>query len=436
MKPGFKLNCHDRNKNPLFESHDPSMMWDPKSGFFYSYSTDTAITSKYKQGIQIRKSKDLVNFTFLGHALSKKAVDEGRDNGTFPPTGGFWAPFVEYCQEEYRMYYSATKAFGSSESKIWLAVSNSPEGPFENRGVVIDTWDTPDSQPNAIDAHLIDAKDGKKYLVYGSFFGGIFIKELDIKTGLAKNEDVKYQGKCIAKKSKDSYIDGPEGPAIIYVPETDYYYLFLSYGWLGDDYDIRVGRSKNVQGPYLDFFGNDLNGKALGMKLAGSYCFESSNPYAEKSSDWDFGGFRGPGHGVPFYNPKDDSYFFVHHVRDGAKSLLRQGKRPGDKDSYIMHYMVVRRMYFVNGWPVFSPEPFAGESKEKKVFVEKNRECEWLMFSPIDNHMVMSKRQPLPTEISENNAISFTCYDFENSKEIEALCGLTDKGNIFWGKMS
>ena len=40
------------------------------------------------------------------------------------------------------MYYSATRAFGSSESRIWLAVSDRPEGPFENRGVVADTWGT------------------------------------------------------------------------------------------------------------------------------------------------------------------------------------------------------------------------------------------------------------------------------------------------------
>ena len=49
-EPGFRLNLHDREKNVLFESHDPGMMYDPVSGYCYSYSTDAAITSTYRQG--------------------------------------------------------------------------------------------------------------------------------------------------------------------------------------------------------------------------------------------------------------------------------------------------------------------------------------------------------------------------------------------------
>ncbi|MDE7223763.1 MAG: family 43 glycosylhydrolase, partial [Acetatifactor sp.] len=211
MEPGFKLNLHDRGKNPCFESHDPSMMYDPVSGMYYSYSTDTALTSVYRQGIPVRRSRDLVHFTYVGHALSKKAILQGRDNGPeYKPTFGFWAPYVEYAGGEYRMYYSATRAFGSSESRIWLAVSQCPEGPFENRGVVMDTWHTPDTEPNAIDAHVADTPEGRKYFVYGSFFGGIFIKELNPATGLPVNPSPRYQGRRIAYRPPDSHVDGPE----------------------------------------------------------------------------------------------------------------------------------------------------------------------------------------------------------------------------------
>ena len=79
---------------------------------------------------------------------------------------------------EYRLYYSATRDFGSSESRIWLAVSRDPMGPFENRGVAVDSWGTDDSLPNAIDPHVLHAEGGRDYLVYGSFFGGIYMKEL------------------------------------------------------------------------------------------------------------------------------------------------------------------------------------------------------------------------------------------------------------------
>lgn len=82
----------------------------------------------------------MIHFEYEGIALSQKAIKEGRDNGEYPQTVNFWAPYVEYTHGEYRMYYSATKAFGSSESRIWLAVSKHPLGPFENRGIVADTW--------------------------------------------------------------------------------------------------------------------------------------------------------------------------------------------------------------------------------------------------------------------------------------------------------
>lgn len=441
-------------------------MWDESSGFYYSYSTDSAITSPYRQGIPIRRSRDLVNFTFVGYGLSDAAVAQGRDNGDYPPTFGFWAPFVERRGDEYRMYYSATKAFGSSESRIWLAVSKSPEGPFENRGVVMDTWHTPDTDPNAIDPHVIDDDQGRKYLVYGSFFGGIFIKELEPDTGLAKNPDVKFQGKCIAKRPLGSYIDGPEGAAIIYAPITGYYYLFLSYGWLGDDYDIRVGRSKEVTGPYLDYEGKDLNGQGLGLKLAGSYRFLAARPFAREVSAadpvqlvghdrhsaplsdpvWKFDGFRGPGHGVPFYDPISDSFFFIHHVRDGAACFCRADRGPIPRNSYRMHYMVVRRMYFMDGWPIFSPEPFAGESPETVTLAQWEQTqihpqeyaaaWEWLTFLPNDNRIAISKNAPLPKMLDKNHTLVFSCYDFENSQETLAFSGITADGHSIWGKRS
>lgn len=491
----LKLNCYDREKVPVFESHDPSMMWDPVSETCYSYSTDTAVTSKREIGIPIRKSKDLVSFTYVGLALSEKAVQEGRDNGSFPPTAGFWAPYAEYDKtyKEYRMYYSATKAFGSSESRIWLAVAKHPEGPFENRGVVMDTWNTSDALPNAIDPHVVRDRGGRMYLIYGSFFGGIFIKELNAETGLPADGSNRTLGACIAKRPRRSPIDGPEGAAVIYCPETDYFYLFLSYGWLGDGYDIRVARSRDVTGPYLDFDGKNMVQETLGTKLAGSYRFEAEQPNAffpsgkaqmpgsdagtqrasygagkgevpdrKKAPDpnWSFGGFRGPGHGVPFYAPKPGAYFFVHHVRDGAACLQ---KSYGGRTSYHAHYMMVRRMDFVNGWPVFCPEPYSGEDSAsvresiraaapgKSVVVKgENRFTalwETITFLPMDNGQQNSGQRRLDCRLDENgvwmltdgketiSAKLFTGWDFENGREGVFFSGFLQDGKAVWGKL-
>jgi len=440
-KPGFMLNLHSRTENPCFESHDPGMMYDPVSGYCYSYSTDTGITTPYQQGIQIRRSKDLIEFEYVGMALSEKAVAEGRDNGNFPPTKGFWAPYTEYVNGEYRMYYSATKGFGSSESRIWLAVATHPEGPFENRGVVADTWGTTDAEPNAIDAHVVDTGDGRKYLIYGSFFGGIFVKELDPANGLCLNCNAGDLGTRIAVKPANSYIDGPEGAAVIRVGEK--YYLFLSYGWLGDDYDIRVGVSDQVEGPYLDREGKSMDGVSLGQKLAGSYRFEAAAPYANQNRGeddvWSFGGFRGPGHGVPFYHEPSGKYFFVHHVRDGAWNLHHGSDKPGDRMTFYMHYMAVRRMYFVDGWPVFAPEAYAEEpsaaevsAEQKKVWQNEKSTWERIEFSNFDNKMKNSTIGSFPSEFV--CGVSGKAFDYENGGECEFVSGYLADNSAVWMK--
>ena len=56
--------------------------------------------------------------------------------------GKFGTPDIIKYEKEYRLYYSAS-TFGSQYSAIGLAVSSSPEGPFEHRGIVIET--TPES---------------------------------------------------------------------------------------------------------------------------------------------------------------------------------------------------------------------------------------------------------------------------------------------------
>lgn len=450
----LRLNSCDIEKTAEYGSHDPSMMYDPVTRRYYSYCTDVWLPESRifnRQGIPVRVSDDLVTFRCAGVALSPEAVKEGADNGEYPPTRGFWAPFVEYVNGEYRMYYSATKAFGSWESRIWLAVSDKPEGPFENRAVVMDSWHTTSDSPNAIDPHIIWAQE-KPYLIYGSFFGGIYCKPLDAATGTAV-DGARDRGICIARKPKGAKLDGPEGAAVIFVPETGYFYLFLSYGWLGDTYDIRVGRSRTVTGPYLDFDGKDLCGGTHGTKLAGSYCFSRSltDKAGGESEEWAWAGLRGPGHGVPFFDVPNNRYFFVHHIRDGA-SMYRSYDAQEDRDSYRVHYMMIRRMYFdENGWPLFSPEPWNGAEQEisrtetnvsetktaVSAVTPEPSQTEWeiVHFRGDFNGMCHAQKMTLaPDDLYLKKGKLLKGYDFENEKEAVLLTGMDEAGNAFWGK--
>lgn len=433
----FQLNEYRVHANPFAGSHDPSMLFDPVTRRYYSYCTDTfgpALGVEDTIGIPVRSSADLVEFTYHGSVLSEEAIRTGRDNGDFPQTHNFWAPFVEYARGEYRMYYAATRAFGSSESRIWLAVAKHPLGPFENRGVVADTWGTDDTFPNAIDPHIL-WEDGRSYLIYGSFFGGIYIKELNPETGLCAKGNPKYLGQCLSRKAKNSRLDGPEGAAIAFVPETGFYYLFQSYGWLGDGYDIRVGRSKCLTGPYVDRQGKHLVEEALGEKIAGSYQFSATAPRAGNTDEaWEFGGFRGPGHGVPFFDPNRNAWFFVHHVRDGAMCNSYREKFDG-RLSFRRHYMMIRPMFFTDGWPVLAPEPFGGEDLSPALPVDGNWEL--IFHTDQDNAPKTSILRPLSAEDPLlTGGRLWRCSDFENGGQSLTVTGTTADGVAYWGKLT
>ena len=430
------LNEYHVRQNAAAGAHDPGMMWDPVTEKYYSYCTDAngkMLGVDDQIGIPARWSADLVTFTYHGSVLSGDAIRQGRDNGPrFPATRSFWAPFVEYTGSEYRMYYSATRAFGSSESRIWLATASHPLGPFENRGVVADTWGTDDTFPNAIDPHIIRTGE-QVLLVYGSFFGGIYIKELDPATGLPADGDPKTLGQCVSRKPKSSPLDGPEGASVIFVPETGWFYLFQSYGWLGDTYDIRVGRSHTVTGPYLDRRGRCLAGQSLGEKLAGSYRFEASAPgVGNTDPGWEWGGLRGPGHGVPFFDAKRNAYFFVHHIRDGA--AVNRHQDPNGFVSYRRFYMMVRPMFFIDGWPVLSPESFGGENLEPQSPVPGVWEL--IRFEDLDNGQKSSRLVTLSAEdplLAKGRLLLGP--DLENGGECLAVTGVDEAGNAYWGKL-
>ncbi len=436
---GFRLNDYNVRQNPAAGAHDPGMMFDPISQKYYCYCTDVygkMIGVDDLIGIPVRSSRDLVHFTYHGSVLSPQAIAQAQNNGSYAPTRNFWAPYCEYADGEYRLYYSATRAFGSSESRIWLATAKDPLGPFENRGVVVDSWGTSNAFPNAIDPHII-RDGGDVYLVYGSFFGGIYIKALDPATGLSADGNPKNLGICIARKAKRPKLDGPEGPAIDYNPETGYFYLFLSYGWLGDTYDIRVGRSRCVTGPYLDRQGRDLVCDAMGEKLAGSYRFDAKSPNAGADmAGWQWGGLRGPGHGVPFFDPKRRAWFFVHHVRDGAK-VCETKDRWEKRLSFSRHYLMIRPMYFLDdGWPVLGPEPFAGESV--KPLNEAAPAGQWEILLHTDNNngqkvstlMALSADSPYLTQGRLHRSA-----DFENGGMCLTVTGTTKDGVAYWGKL-
>ncbi len=262
----------------------------------------------------------------------------------------FWDEAYEWedgSKGAYLMYYTASSTW--KRSCIGVAVSKSIEGPYAHLDTLVysgmtskegtdgnskrdtkwdndylnfkeliekgskgggidavsDDWFKEDGSyntavaPNCIDPAIIKTTDGKVYMSYGSWSGGLFMLEIDPKTGLAiypgtdgtdaasGNRIDRYYGIHIAGGNPTgNNVASGEAPYITYDEATGYYYLYETYGGLTrtGGYNMRLFRSKNVTGPYKDAAGNEAQNSSkdtykYGVKLIGNYAFYNQRGY-------------------------------------------------------------------------------------------------------------------------------------------------------------
>ncbi|WP_448701133.1 arabinan endo-1,5-alpha-L-arabinosidase [Mucilaginibacter sp. AW1-3] len=316
-----------------YNVHDPSVK---KFGdYYYCYSTDVAFGATIQPGIQIRKSKDLVEWTFVGWVFNGLPAQGANyistSGGT--PYQALWAPYVLKVGAEYRLYYSLSSAVARL-SVIGVATAASPEGPWTERGIVESSKNDNTTQTNAIDPTVVVTPAGEHWMYYGSAWDGIYILKLDPATGLAATAGDK--GRRIANRgfTNSVYNGNIEGAEIIYNPTLNKYFLFISYDWLQTKYNVRVCRADNPQGPFYDYNGIDANTNVdhAPMILA---------PYQFMGH----GGWQGTAHcGV--FDDGSGRYYMAHQGRPGV-------------NSYYMDLHVRRIFWTADGWPVVSPERYA-----------------------------------------------------------------------------
>jgi arabinan endo-1,5-alpha-L-arabinosidase len=355
-----------------YNVHDPSCI---KAGdYYYLYSTDAVYLKERPKredipeemgNIQVRRSKDLVNWEFAGWALDsipEEAIAhiEAVSGGRRPRN--IWAPYVLEWRGQFRLYY-AVSIFGAKTSYIGLAVSSSPEGPWELKGCIVKTDET--SRMNAIDPSVIaDKKSGRHWMHYGSYFGGLYCIELNPETGLTLKEGDK--GHLVARRA-DYRTRNLEAPEILYHPGLDQYFLFTSYDALFTHYNVRVGRSEQPQGPFLDYFGIDLADTTNNYPIL-TYAYRfSGHP-----------GWAGVGHcGVI----NDDGRYFIFH----------QGRLAPDNLMMVLH---VREIFWnSDGWPVVSPERYAAIPQSGIVKKDVTGDWEMIRLDEIADSVVLWQGQ-------------------------------------------
>jgi len=315
--------------------HDPTTI--KTRGYYYVYGTDAAWAQTIK-GIPYRRSRDLVNWEYLGtvfegYPSQNNYWADSLTGVTGHTQTGIWAPYIMKVGDEYRLYYCSIHS-NPDCAVICLAVSTHPCGPWTQRGTLVNSLSG--SNCNAIDPTVIIGKDGKFWMIWGSWFKGLYVTELNPVTGLKK---INATETMVAKNrgTGTGWTNSMEGPEIIYNSEFDKYYLFVAEGNLGTIYQTRVARSSNPNGPFLDFFGNSvLYTSKNDIYPLISYAYKFNN----------HPGWQGVAHSSVI---KDNGTYF----------MLNQGRPTAIPEMMDMH---VKKIYWTSdGWPTISPERYANK---------------------------------------------------------------------------
>jgi arabinan endo-1,5-alpha-L-arabinosidase len=218
-------------------------------------------------GIQVWSSKDMKTWTKQPSVFSVAPEWVAQKLPSFRGLG-FWAPDLSFHNGQWYLYY-ATSIFGKNTSVIGVATNktldpNSKDYKWVDGGMVIQSVTGRDDW-NTIDPNLAVDENGTGWLSFGSRWNGLKLVKLnpDLKT-LAEPQE----WHTISSRRQRDYKftdaeagdDATEAPFIF--KKDKYYYLFVSWdnccSGVNSTYNIRVGRSEKITGPYLDKDGIDM----------------------------------------------------------------------------------------------------------------------------------------------------------------------------------
>lgn len=537
-----KSDSHGRSYPNNDSVHDPEIIYVEEEQAYYMLCTHNTT---------IRKSTDLIKWTNTvrltdGYAdTARKFVSE---YGNYGNVGSFWAPHIFYnpVTKKYHVYYSVSntlndggRGFGNKCSAIGMAVLEPVEGEeyslgslnnWVDGGIVVKSYDAwrrggkiqsgsgefkfgMDNEasaafgPNAIDPTVLFDKDEERlYMVYGSFFSGIYVLELDPQTGLPfdqesldpndENYEVRHNTGILVANRGGSYafaepLDGLrktqagiEGPTIFYSEETGYYYLVVSYDYLDSTYNMRVGRSKNITGPFYDYNGFNMityteENVNNGLNMDYVFSNKSINENPNLVPNPDLGDKDGmlvedtlsydPNVGTKVMGP----YIFENGSQWRATGHNSVFKAANGKWMYGMHAkdpnqrLHIRSIIWTeDGWPLASPARYAGENIDQPIDasyvagefelaihdrlaapnnyyargVKAKLEADGTISSSNSNYTGTWKMYEANTiEISIGESIYkgkvSVGWDWENWDQAEiVLAAINDDGTMLWGK--
>ncbi len=278
--------------------HDPTMF--RSSARYWIYGSGQGLEAKSSSDMQLWQTEARVfdqNPSWIANLL--------------PDVTALWSPSVVYFGSQYHLYYSAS-VYGSNQSCIGHATAKTIQAGtvFDDHSSVICSAQTDDF--NAIDPSVYLKTESEPWLVFGSFNTGIKLIPLDSTGGRLGTQIV-----ALAQRSSDN-------PAIqepyIYKWQ-DYYYLFVSFDQccqgVNSTHNIRVGRSQELLGPYIDKDGVDMMKGGGTLVLAGN-------------TRW-----PGPGSNVIFdYGSKRYNVYHAYDADNSGVNTLRIAELAFDNDGW------------------------------------------------------------------------------------------------------
>lgn len=301
---------------------DPSVIRG-HDGAWYAYATSDALRSGEKKPhrIPIARSVDLANWTHAGDAFT--------DAGLPPyaaPTALLWAPDVRYMNGHYVMYVAVTDTNVSAntfDTAIGAATAPSPAGPwtFSQQPVVAPRPASGGGYLWTIDPSQFTDTNGRKYLYWGSYGGGVWVSELSA-DGLH----------AVGTPKQVAINDRFEGSYVI--RHGGYYYLFGSSANCcagpATGYSVSVGRATSPLGPFTDRDGVRLDSTTPG-----------GTPVI-----WPNGNrWIGTGHNAVLTDLSGQDWLVYHAIDRGTPYLdepFGVNRRP----------MLIDRLDWIDGWPV------------------------------------------------------------------------------------
>ena len=418
-------------ENPYIGSYgaynvkDPCVIYDEESKLYYCFGSDNVVI----------KSKDLVSWygrtTYFDHpenaesnavmtfskfkSVAKWAKQHGYDsdeaisdkNNDRTPL----SPEIVKIGDTYYLYFALSKVNGSTESAIFCVKTNNlaeaiASKKWDDVGLVISTCSdgTGFDAANAVHPSVINT--GKNlYMAYGGYYGTenvggeIYLVELSTKNGLLKtassvtSSGVKIStvhgggdfttGTLIAdpgavpalSKTDGSLIGGAD---LVHNSKTGYYYLFMTYGYEGTNYNIRVARSKDIAGPYTDSMGNSVaefsdNMYDKGTLLLAGYNFSNSFEGRVSYTDVGRGSIGAPNlikttDGDWFLASQSQIYYKVESVITTGGALANE---KGIKVNYAPCLEIRELSWNEEGWPMAMPELYAGKKAGTSVSLKE-----------------------------------------------------------------